>query len=135
MPIAARTFTVLTRLLRWIRRFLIIALIVVGLVVNLYLVDHFICGDCFPILAQLNHVSHFVLLSSVIALGLALALRARWRQVAWFMPSVVIFGLWFGGNWLPKSTPEVEGIEIKVATYNIQGNVSDPDASRGPGGE
>lgn len=110
-----------------LRRLLLLILILLGMIPNLYLSYHFICGDCVPIVAQFNHIPHFVLLAGIIGGGAVILLRGNWRQITWFMPSMVIFGLWFGGNWLPKSTPEVEGVEIKVATYNVLGFMADPE--------
>lgn len=110
------------------RNVLLVMVLLFGLVPNLYLSYHFICGDCLPFVAQFNHVAHFVLLAGIVGGVVVILLRGNWRQIAWFAPSLLLFGVWFGGNWLPKSTPDVEGIEIVVATYNVYGNVSDPEA-------
>ncbi len=117
----------LKRALRKIQQGLLFAVIIWGLVPNLYLTYHFICGDCLPIVAQFNHIAHFVLLSGLVGFVTTIILRGNKQQIAWFLPSIIIFGLWFGGNWLPKSTPDVEGIEIKVATYNVLGFMADPE--------
>ena len=36
-----------------------------------------------------------------------------------------MFGVWYGSNFLPRPEPDVEGVEISVATYNVLGGLTD----------
>jgi endonuclease/exonuclease/phosphatase (EEP) superfamily protein YafD len=113
-------------LFRRTRTLLLLAILVFGLIANAYLAVHLVCGDCLAPVAQINHIAHFLLIAAVPAILTARLLHSPRRLLIWLLPPILIFILWFGGNWLPKSTPTIQGTQITVATYNVQGNVSDP---------
>lgn len=92
-----------------------------GGAVNAYLFLHLLCYDCFPMLAQSNHASPWILLASVIGIIIAIVFRSPWQLIAWLLPGAVVFALWNGGTWLPASSQEAEGVEVTVATFNVHG--------------
>lgn len=95
-----------------------------GGAINAYLLFHLICFDCFAMLAQSNHASPWLLLASVVALMIAFLFRIPWQLKLWLLPGVVMFVIWHGQTWIPVSTPDVEGTELTVATFNVHGRRS-----------
>ena len=96
-------------------------------VVNLYLAIHWVCGDCVLLVAQLNHLAHWLLLLSGGIFFVAILLKVRRWRLLWFVPSVFFLVYWYGIHWLPKSSPEPKGIEITAATFNVWGFRADPE--------
>lgn len=94
---------------------------------NSYLAGYLICGDCLAPLALLNNIDYLVLVGGMVWGALALVGRPRWVALA-FLPSLVAFGWWYGPHFWPRNPPDPQGTVIRVATYNMQGGGSDPDA-------
>ena len=98
-----------------------------GLLLNGYLAAHTACLDCHPLLAQANHLAHFITLSGVIVLVVAIILRVPRGVLMWMMPSVMAFGLWYGPNFLPRPEPNVAGDALTVATFNALDDITLPE--------
>lgn len=105
---------------------LVVALLWGG-VSNLYLLGHFACGDCVPLLAQANHVAPFILLINIPFLLIGLLLRFDYRVVAWLLPGILVFALWYGGQFIPRANQDAEGVELSAAVYNVLGFMADPE--------
>lgn len=107
------------KLLKAFRQFAALILFIYGIGINLYLVMHYACWDCNFAIAQANHFAGWITLSSVIALVLAVVLWTPRPLWVWLLPGPVVFMMWFGGNFLPKSEPSVNGTTFTAATYNV----------------
>lgn len=105
---------------------LTLCILVWGILISSYLILHHGCSACDTVIAPVNHVAHYVLLVNIILLIPCAVFWVNWRALLFLMPGVIFFGLWFGQSWLPRSTPEVEGIEVRVATFNVLGHDADP---------
>lgn len=109
---------------------LIIAVIVIiGGIINTYIVLSVACGDCLPIISMANHVQHFILLVNLLLLVCALLILRRRLLIAWLSPGAVSFALIFGPLWIPSPAPEVGGVEFTAATYNVLGHAADHNAT------
>lgn len=108
------------------RTLLTLAVIVWGIFINIYLVLHLGCTSCDSTIAPINHIAHYVLLVNFVILIPCLLFWVNWKAVLFLVPGIVFFGLWFGRNWVPMPTPEPEGIEITVSTFNVLGHQADP---------
>ncbi|MCI0709048.1 MAG: endonuclease/exonuclease/phosphatase family protein [Chloroflexi bacterium] len=100
-----------------------------GAVINFYLALSVTCDDCLPVITMANHVQHFILLVNILLLAGTLLLLKQRLLVAWLSPGVVGFALIFGPLWIPTPPPDVEGVELTAATYNVLGHAADPNAT------
>ncbi len=113
-------------MIRAIRFMLAIPPLVWGGIVNLFLIGNVIADGARPIILM-NHLAPWITLISLIVFPLVLILRAPFRLLIWLMPGVIAFAWWYGPAWLPKSAPDVDGVEITAGTYNVLGHLADPD--------
>jgi endonuclease/exonuclease/phosphatase family metal-dependent hydrolase len=96
-----------------------------GGAVNVFLVANGLALDAEPV-AMINQLAHGALLLHLPIFALAWTMRGSLRLVAWLLPGVLAFCVWYGSAWLPKSAPEPRGITFTVVTHNIQGFGADP---------
>lgn len=113
--------------LRWLRHLLVAGLLLWGAGINFFLMTYCICQECIPLVEQLANGTHFLLLISVLAFAVTLLFSPRWWLITWILPGVMMFGVWYGPQMIPRAEPEIEGTEIKVATYNTLSGVVAPD--------
>lgn len=111
------------------KRLLLAGFLLWGAFINSYLTAHLVCVDCVAPLALVNHAAHYLTLLAVVILVLALIFRCPRAVLLWLLPGVLAFGVWYGELFLPQPAPEVEGIEITAATYNVLGFLADPNQS------
>ncbi len=107
-------------MIRAIRFMLAIPPLVWGGIVNLFLIGNLIARGVRPIILM-NHLAPWITLISLIVFPLALILRAPFRLLIWLTPGVIAFAWWYGPAWLPKSAPDVDGVEITAMTFNVLG--------------
>jgi vancomycin resistance protein VanJ len=97
-----------------------------GGIVNVFLVGNLI-KPTLPPIAITNQLAPWVTLGSLLTFALGFTLRAPIKIVAWLAPGAVAFVWWFAPAWWPKPTPEIEGITVTAATFNILGGRADLD--------
>jgi endonuclease/exonuclease/phosphatase (EEP) superfamily protein YafD len=112
--------------IRAIRVTLAIPPLVWGGIVNLFLIGNLL-ADGTRAIVLMNHLAPWITLISLIAFTLALIVRPPRRLLVWLVPGVIAFAWWYGAAWLPRSTPDVDGVEITATTYNVLGHLADPD--------
>jgi vancomycin resistance protein VanJ len=111
---------------RAIRFTLAIPPLVWGGIVNLFLIGTWLADGTRPIILM-NQIAPWITLISLIVFTLALILRAPRRLLVWLVPGVVAFAAWYGPAWLPRSAPDVDGVEITTITFNVLGFRTDPE--------
>jgi endonuclease/exonuclease/phosphatase (EEP) superfamily protein YafD len=111
---------------RAIRFTLAIPPLVWGGIVNLFLIGNWFADGTRPIVLM-NHLAPWITLISLIVFTLALILRAPRRLLVWLVPGVIAFAAWYGSAWLPRSAPDVDGVEITAMTFNVEGAWHDPE--------
>lgn len=110
-------------------------MVIWGSFINGYLGTYAVCGDCIPPVALLNHFAHWVTLAALTIFVFILPLllfikkskRLRVLLGGWLLPGALAFGWWYGSAFLPKPTPDVEGIEFTAVTFNVFGFIADSD--------
>ncbi len=113
-------------MIRAIRFTLAIPPLVWGGIVNLFLIGNLIADGARPVILM-NQLAPWITLISLIVFPLALILRAPFRLLIWLTPGVIAFAWWYGPAWLPKSAPDVDGVEITAMTFNVLGFSTDPE--------
>lgn len=98
-----------------------------GMVANLYIFLYLVAPYSFEPIFFLSDLALWLLLVSTVIFGLAVGLRASGGILLWLMPGFIAFIVWFLPAWLPQSTPDVEGTELTVVTFNVYGYHSDAD--------
>jgi len=92
-----------------------------GLCVSAYVIAHYVIGERWVALSLLNDMAHWLTLFSLAAL-LLIAFSGRYRRVwvVYTLPGAVMFGLWYGGQYLPKPAPDStpDDRDLVVVTYN-----------------
>jgi endonuclease/exonuclease/phosphatase (EEP) superfamily protein YafD len=116
----------MSRVMSVARRLLTGCALLWGGIVNVFLVGNLI-KPTLPLIAIINQLAPWVTLGSLLVFGLGFTLRASIKIVAWLAPGAVAFVWWFAPAWWPESAPEVEGITITAATFNILGGRADLD--------
>jgi vancomycin resistance protein VanJ len=116
----------MSRVIRVARRLLTGCALAWGGIVNVFLVGNLI-RPTLPPIAITNQLAPWVTLGSLLTFALGFTLRAPIKIVAWLAPGAVAFVWWFAPAWWPKPTPEIEGITITAATFNILGGRADLD--------
>ncbi len=111
---------------RSMRGLLILAALGWGFIVNSYVILFLLFHDAIRPLEFANHIAHWITLSSVVIAVLILPFTRRWWLGIWLLPGILMFGLLYGPLWIPQTTPNVEGIELTAATYNVLGHIADP---------
>lgn len=91
---------------------------------SLYVLAYLACGDCISPLAIANNVDYLILTGGLLTLPFLLLWRPRWLVVV-LLPTILAFGWWYGGSFLPHNTPQPQGTPIRVATYNVYDNFAD----------
>lgn len=97
-----------------------------GLVINSYVGLFVLCRDCIRPLEFANHIAHWISLSAVVVFVMSVLIVRKWWLAGWLLPGVLMFSLAFGRLWLPSPTPDVDGIEVSAATYNVLGHLAEP---------
>jgi endonuclease/exonuclease/phosphatase (EEP) superfamily protein YafD len=110
--------------MRFFRSLMSLVLLAYGLLINGYLTVYLICRDCIPLVAQANHLAHWITFSSVIALLAALIFRVHHGVLVWVTPGVIAFAFWYGSAWIPKPAPHVEGDSFTAATFNALDDIT-----------
>lgn len=105
---------------------LLILLILYGLAINGYLLFYLTCRTCIPLVAQLSHITHWLTLSSLLMLPLALFVPYRWQIALWLLPGGIAFGYWYGAHFLPEPAPAADQPTFKAMTFNVLGFAADP---------
>jgi endonuclease/exonuclease/phosphatase family metal-dependent hydrolase len=95
-----------------------------GLLMNVYLTAHLVCRDCFPLLAQANHLAHWITLSAVMVLLAGMVFRPNRRVMMWIAPGALAFALWYGPGFLPRPTPTISGQTFTAATFNALDDIT-----------
>lgn len=113
----------------WARMMLLAVAVGVGSIINAYLLGHTLWLDGLPPIAIVNHFAHWLLLVGLVILLMVLLLRGPRWIVAWLLPAVVAFGVWYGPTFVPRPPPMVQGIKLTVASYNVLGAYADADAT------
>lgn len=113
------------KLFRALRMVLAAILFFYGLIINVYFAAHFACWDCNFAVAQANHFAVWITLSGVLAFVLGLIFWIPKLVWLWLAPGPILFLVWFGPNFLPKSEPDANGFTFTAATYNIQDELGD----------
>jgi endonuclease/exonuclease/phosphatase (EEP) superfamily protein YafD len=90
------------------------------LALAVYLILRIVVRDGWWWLAFFNNFAPYYFAPLLILLPLALIARSRF-SIARLLPFVVIFLLWYGPYWLPKSTVVAfESESLKIVTFNVQ---------------
>jgi endonuclease/exonuclease/phosphatase family metal-dependent hydrolase len=95
-----------------------------GLLMNVYLAAYLVCRDCHPLVAQANHLAHWITLSGVAALLLSVMLRVKRPFLVWMMPGALAFALWYGPGFLPRPAPTLNGETFTAATFNTLDDIT-----------
>jgi endonuclease/exonuclease/phosphatase (EEP) superfamily protein YafD len=121
-----------------IRRGFPLLVIGYGAVVNAYLAAYLTQHDGIPIIAQMNHIAHWITLLALAALVAGVFFRRHWLLYLWLMPGAIAFLLWYGADFIPHKSASAEGTTLTVATYNtlrsnrhweeVIANIEDMDA-------
>jgi endonuclease/exonuclease/phosphatase (EEP) superfamily protein YafD len=115
------------KMVRLLRHVVMAFFVGYGLLVTLFWGMHLLCRDCFVLVQQAQHVMHFITLVTLLMLVAgALIFIRRWMLIA-LLPGALMFAVWYGPSFLPKSEPEARGIQITVATFNVLGHIANPD--------
>lgn len=93
--------------------------ILIALVINLYLLAYLGCWDCHPLLIQVNGIAHWLTLMGVLVFFGSIVVRSPRYVWAWAAPGALAFLFWYGPNFIPLPKPDPQGIELKVATFNV----------------
>ncbi len=89
------------------------------LMLAVYLILRIVVGDRWWWLAFFNNFAPYYFVPLLIFLPLALIARSRFN-IARLLPFAVIFLLWYGPYWLPKSTVVAsESESLKIVTFNV----------------
>jgi endonuclease/exonuclease/phosphatase (EEP) superfamily protein YafD len=105
-----------------IRRGFPIVLIGYGVVVNAYLAAYLTQHNSIPVIAQMNHIAHWMTLGGMIG-ALAAAFSRRYRLLGlWLLPAATAFLIWYGAAFIPHKPASAEGTKLTVATYNTLRN-------------
>ncbi len=108
--------------LHWLVRFPLLAVIDgYALALVIYLPLRLLVGDGFWALAALNNLAPYTFLPLLVALPLALLLRAR-HALLLTVPLAVIGLVWFGPYFLPKTPPTADGPTLRIVTFNVWGD-------------
>lgn len=97
-----------------------------GAGINLFLIGNLFCPACVPPMAVLNQIAPWFILASVLVFALAFTLRGSPRLLLWLAPGLAAFAWWYAPAWLPKPSPDAQGIEFTAVTYNTLGFRVDP---------
>lgn len=97
-----------------------------GGAVNLLLLGRLVAPLLPPVLA-LTQFTGWILLGSVLIFVLTFTLRAPVGWLMWLLPGVIAFGGLIMPVWFPNSPPEAEGTRFTAMTFNVLGNLADPD--------
>lgn len=108
-----------------------ILILVYGLFATFYLGTYFACRDCLAVTAQVNYVAHYVLLLAGLLLVLGLIFYPRKGVWLACVPGALIFGVWYGPMFFPRSAPTSDGKEITAASFNVLRHHEDTDAILG----
>lgn len=85
-------------------------------------------GESAGLVALFNAFLHLLILPALVLLPIC-ALMRRWELAAMLLPIVVAFGLWYGGDFLPKSaTIAGDAQTLRVMTFNLADRRSDETA-------
>ena len=114
-------------LIKFLKNGLLLLLLIYGLAINSYLAIYLACEDCIVLIAQANHVAHWITLSNVLILPLVLLVPGRRWILIWLLPGVIVFVGWYGVYFMPNADPAVAGqTQFRVMTFNVLGHVADP---------
>jgi vancomycin resistance protein VanJ len=112
-----------SRLHTWIQRLGLLW----GSIINGFFVGYAGCGDSIPAIAQANHVLHWLLLPNMALFGIISLFSRKWLPLLWQLPGIVVFAAKFGPLLLPRTAPNVDGVEIKAVTFNVLGHAANPE--------
>jgi vancomycin resistance protein VanJ len=85
----------------------------------LYVILRFTVGDAIWWLSLLNTFAFLLFLPLPLALITAQLQKTSWLR--WLSVGVTLVALvWFGGYFIPKSVPSVQGQEVTLLTFNMQ---------------
>jgi len=106
------------RVVRYVRVSILLVLAAYLLGMWLYIPARLLTGDRYWPLSFANTFALYGFLPLLVAVPLALLLRARWLTLIGVV-ALVVGLLHFGPLYLPKQTPTAQGVVIKVMTFNI----------------
>jgi endonuclease/exonuclease/phosphatase (EEP) superfamily protein YafD len=115
------------KMVRLLRQAVTAVFVIYGLLVAVILAMYFLGRERFVLVQQAQHVMHFITLVTLLMLVAgALIFVRKWMLIA-LLPGTLMFAVWYGPPFLPKSEPDMQGVEITVATFNVLGHIANPD--------
>ena len=104
-------------------RILAIVLLLLSIPINGYVALNLYCGDCIPVVAQVNHIAHWITLSSFLLLVVVVIFRLPLPVLVLQIPGILAFMFWFGPQLVPKSAiqPGVASEEFTALVFNQGG--------------
>ncbi len=99
-----------------------------GALTTAYVLARLMVGERWDVVAFANNFLPWWALGGLVLGGIALLSRWRLGLVALQAPVLVAFVALYGGRYLPRALPDPPpgGVELRVATFNVLGAVSDP---------
>lgn len=98
-----------------------------GGIVNIFLAGNLLVSDRVPLFIVINHLAPWITLVSLLVFALAFTARRSRGLLVWLLPGVAAFLWWYAPAWLPRPSPDVDGIEFTAVTFNVLGHLADPD--------
>ncbi|MBZ0309143.1 MAG: hypothetical protein K8I82_23970, partial [Anaerolineae bacterium] len=111
------------------RKFVSLLFLIPAFCINSYLALYFYCMDCYPVLAQANNVSHWLLLAGMLLLITGAVLRLSYPTLFLLLPGALVFIFWFLPDLLPEfpNSSDQDGFVFTAATYNTGDEYGDAE--------
>ena len=99
-----------------------------ALCLDLFILLHYTVGERWKLIAALNNAGQWLLMSVIPCALLILVMPvSRLRRFVAALPPLLLLLILYGGEFLPKSSPSVPTTTFTVATFNMTGELTDPE--------